>query len=114
MSVAHAGHVHSDPHSANHRPHDEHVVLELGGGLGALIVYTDRTLLHGEIEISPAGADEQRSHKDVLERVVAGRSFYAAVFDRLPEGRYTLWHDGEPHLRDAAVASGEVAELNWR
>ena len=106
-------HVH-DHHAEAHRPHDEAVVLELGEELGALIVYTDPALLHTEIEISPAGADGERSHKDVLERVVAGRSLYAAVFDSVPRGTYTLWHDGEPVTRGAAVAGGEVAELDWR
>jgi hypothetical protein len=103
-----------DHHLAAHRPHEEAVVLELGEELGALIVYTDPALLHAEIEISPAGADGDRSHKDVLERVVAGRSLYAAVFDNVPTGTYTLWHDGAAITRGAAVAGGEIAELDWR
>src|SRR5262245_51889852 len=86
-------HPHTHDHTAAHRPHEEAVVLELGEDLGALVVYTDRALLHQEIEISREGADDARSHKNVLERVVAGRSLYAAVFDNVPTGRYTLWHD---------------------
>ena len=107
------GHTH-DHHAEAHRPHDEAVVLELGEELGALIVYTDPALLHTEIEISPTGADGERSHKDVLERVVAGRSLYAAVFDRVPCGTYTLWHGGEAIARGTAVEGGEIAELDWR
>ena len=107
-------HHHDHHHHANHRPHDEQVVLELGGDLGALIVYTDPVLLHEEIEISPEGDDARRSHKDVLERVVGGRSLYAAVFDRLPEGAYTLWHRGRPLTRGAAVPAGAVAEFDCR
>lgn len=80
----HDGHHHHDPHQANHRPHDEQVVLEIGGDLGALIVYTDPTLLHTEIEISPAEEDERRSHKDVLERIVADRSLYARRLRQTP------------------------------
>src|SRR4029079_17400966 len=76
------GHTHD--HTAAHRPHEEAVVLELGGDLGALVVYTDRALLHQEIEISPEGADEQRSHKDVLERVVAGGALSAAGLENVP------------------------------
>jgi hypothetical protein len=111
-------HPHAHPHAHDHhieahRPHDEPVVLEIGGELGALIVYTDPSLLHQEIEISPTGEDERRSHKDVLERVVGGRSFYAAVFDRIPDGDYTLWHHGTPRLRGAKVAAGRIAELDW-
>jgi hypothetical protein len=103
-----------DHHLAAHRPHDEAVVLELGAELGALVVYTDAPLLHTEIEISADGSDDRRSHKDVLERVVAGRSLYAAVFDRLPAGAYTLWHDDVARTRGAEVAGGAVAELDWR
>ena len=115
--------MHHDPHSNDHRhdhheeahrPHDEAVVLELGGDLGALVVYTDASLLHTEIEISAEGSDDQRSHKDVLERVVAGRSLYAAVFDNLPAGTYTLWHDDVARTRGATVTGGAVAELDWR
>ena len=107
------GHVH-DHHLEAHRPHEEAVVLELGDDLGALIVYTDPALLHTEIEISAAGADDERSHKDVLERVVAGRSLYAAVFDRVPRGTHTLWHDGVAMARGVVVSGGEVAELDCR
>ena len=113
----HADHGHADyghaDHAAAHRPHDQAVVLEIGDDVGALIVYTDASLLHTEIEISPEGEDAARSHKDVLERVVGGRSVYAAVFDELPQGSYTLWHDGTPRTRGATIAGGTIAELYW-
>jgi hypothetical protein len=105
-------HHHRHDHSAAHRPHEEAVVLELGEELGALVVYTDPSLLHREIEISPAANDADRSHKDVLERVVGGRSLYAAVFDRLPRGRYTLWHDDVVRARGATVTGGLITELS--
>ena len=97
-----------------HRLHTEPVVLEIGEELGALVVYTDAALRHEEIEISPAADDGRRSHKDVLERPVDGRSVHAAVFDRLERGTYTLWHRGEARVRGVAIAGGEVAELDWR
>jgi hypothetical protein len=97
-----------------HHLHTEPVVLEIGGELGALVVYTDAVLLHEEIEISPAADDERRSHKDVLERLVDGRSVHAAVFDRLERGAYTLWHRDEERARGVAIGGGEVAELDWR
>ena len=102
--------------SENHsvRPHPEHVVLELGGDLGALIVYTDSELHGSEIEISRLDDDSRRSHKDVLERSIDGRPAYAAVFDLLSQGSYTLWVDDSPRARDVAVEAGRVAELDWR
>jgi len=103
-----------DHHLEAHRPHEEAVVLELGGELGALVVYTDASLLHTEIEISADGDDDERSHKDVLERVVAGRSLFAAVFDKLQAGDYSLWHRNEAFSRGVRVTGGEIAELDWR
>jgi hypothetical protein len=89
-------------------------VLELGAGIGALVVRTDPAWLHDEIEISPAGDDGGRSHKDVLERLANGRSHHVAVFDGIAEGRYTIWHHGKAHARDVLVAGGAVAELDLR
>ena len=96
------------------RPHPEFVVLEIGDGLGALIVHTDSEMHGREIEISPAGADKRRSHKEVLERSGGGAPAYTAVFDQLPAGHYTLWTDDEPRARDVAVAEGRISELDWR
>jgi hypothetical protein len=95
------------------RPHPEYVVLDIGEDLGALIVYADAALHGTEIEISPTGEDSKRSHKDVLERGLTGRPAFTAVFDRLPEGTYTLWSAGVPLARDVEVTGGAVAELDW-
>ena len=96
------------------RPHPEHVVLEIGGELGALIVYTGPELHGTEIEISPRGEDVRRSHKDVLERPRGGAPSFAAVFDRIEQGSYTLWVDGAPRARDVAIAGGSITELDWQ
>ena len=96
------------------RPHPEHVVLDIGGELGALIVHTDAAMLGAEVEISPTGEDGPRSHKDVLQREINGRPAYTAVFDKVSEGSYTLWVNDEPRARDVAVTAGAIAELDWR
>jgi hypothetical protein len=95
------------------RPHPEYVVLDIGEHDGALIVYTDAERHGTEVEISPQGEDENRSHKDVLERGEGGRVAFTAVFDRLPEGTYTLWTDGVARARGVVVTGGAVAELDW-
>lgn len=95
------------------RTHPEFVVLEIGDDLGALIVHTQPELHGTEIEISPANDDQARSHKEVLERAVGGRPAYTAVFDRLPEGTYTLWTGGVARTRGVAIAGGEISELTW-
>ena len=90
----------------------EHVMLDLGPGVGALVLHTGAELHGVEIEISPAGRDAERSHKQIHERPVAGRPLYAAVFDRLPAGEYTLWQDGVPLGRHVAVAGAAVIDIS--
>ena len=90
----------------------EHVMLDLGPGVGALVLYTGADLHGVEIEISPSGRDRARSHKQVHERPAGGRPLYAAVFDRLPEGEYTLWLDGRPLRHGVAVAGAVVTDIS--
>ena len=89
-------------------------MLELGDGVGALVVYTDPELHAVEVEISPGGDDGARAHKQVHERLVRSVPLYAAVFDRLAAGEYTLWIDGAVRTRDVRVDSAVVTEIDWR
>jgi len=110
------GHEHGDGASGENyaaRPHPEQVVLDIGEDIGALIVHTDAAMLGVEVEISPTGHDDQRSHKDVLQREINGRPAYTAVFDKLPEGTYTLWVDDRVRARGVAIQGASVAELDW-
>jgi hypothetical protein len=87
-------------------------MLDLGPGVGALVLHTGEELHGAEIEISPTGFDEDRSHKQVHDRPVSGRPHYAAVFDGLPAGEYTLWLGGRPLRREVAVAGAVVTDLS--
>jgi hypothetical protein len=114
-----SAHVHDDAGGGEHpsyasRPHPEHVVLELGDELGALIIHTDPDLLGVEVEISPAADDASRTHKEVLERLSAAGSNYVLVFDGVVDGVYSLWIDGRARSRGVRVRGGEIAELDWR
>jgi len=105
---------HGTAESYASRPHPEQVVLDIGGDLGALIIYTEPELAGVEIEISATGRDRERSHKEVLEREINGRPAYTAVFDKVPSGSYTLWVDDAARARGVAVGGGAVSELDWR
>jgi len=107
----HHHHAH-EPYAA--RPHPEFVVLDIGEDVGALIVHLDASLHGVEVEISPSGDDRARSHKEVLERAIAGRPAHTAVFDRLAGGSYTLWIEDAAIARDVAVTGGSIAELDLR
>jgi len=116
MSTNHS-HAHPEGRAANGyaaRPHPEPVVLDIGAPYGALIVHSAPELHGVEVEISPAGDDATRQHKQVLERRMNDRPAFTVVFDRIPEGRYSLWIDDEPRAREVAVAAGEITELDWR
>jgi hypothetical protein len=95
------------------RRHPEHVVLDIGQDIGALIVHTEAGMLGVEVEISATGQDNRRTHKDVLEREINGGPAYTAVFDKIREGTYTLWVDNVARARDVVVTGGAVAELDW-
>jgi hypothetical protein len=90
------------------------VVLDIGDGVGALVVYTDASWWGREIEVSRAGCDTQRVHTDVLERRVNGEPVFAAVFASLAEGDYTLWRDEVEPDRQLTIRGGQVAEIDWR
>jgi hypothetical protein len=100
-------------HDHSTETRSEHVMLELGGGVGALVVYTDPGLHGVEVEIS-TGDDGARAHKQVHERLVQDKALYAAIFDRLAAGEYTLWVDGAARTRDVRVGSAVVTEIDWR
>lgn len=95
------------------RPHPEPVVLDIGGGLGALVVHWDADQIDTPIEISPTGEDGDRQHQHILERPTGPETFYAAVFDRIPAGTYTLWVHDEARAADVEITDGAVTELDW-
>jgi hypothetical protein len=88
-------------------------VLDIGDGVGALIVYTTSELEGQEIEVSQLGATA-RIHTVVHPRDLDGRTIYAGVFPSLPEGDYILWSDDPTRNRTVTIASGVVAEVDLR
>ena len=93
------------------RRHPESVVLDIGDDVGALILYTTSAYHTHEIELSLVGAgpSAKRVHSAVLERSVAGRTFYAATYPELPAGDYQVWCEGSPRV---TVRGGAVSELH--
>ncbi|MGA3151667.1 MAG: hypothetical protein ACLPN6_12030 [Streptosporangiaceae bacterium] len=91
------------------------VVLDLGPGVGALIVRTPARLNGREIEISSAGsaAAARRTHARVRERRVGSGQQYAAVYPGVPAGRYTVWLSQDAAAGTVEIASGAVTSFEW-
>ena len=93
---------------------EQGVMVDVGPGVGALVIYAGDGMRGQEIEISPAGHDSQRVHTDVLRRRSARGFMYAAVFGSLAEGVYRLWHESQPGPVTVEIEGGQVTELDWR
>ena len=120
----------------------EDAVLDIGGDVGALILYTDAAYDEREIEVSPLDEPEaadrhehgqlhgkihghehphghdhehgHRTHTAIHERRAGGQATYAGIYPQLKAGTYRIWTD-DPSLPDhVTIVGGEVAEVDWR
>ena len=90
-------------------------MLNIGGDIGALILYTDEALEGLEIDVSLLDEPTYRPHTEILRRVVGGRTFWAGVYSELKQGDYRLWYDAADDRPLAfTIAGGAVTELDWR
>jgi hypothetical protein len=94
------------------------VVLELGAGVGALVLYTPAELDGREIEISPGDISPddrggRRTHSQVRPRHVPTGTRYAAVYPDLAAGPYTIWADEERPAGRIEIAEGRVTNWSW-
>jgi hypothetical protein len=92
---------------------DATVVLDVGGDVGALVLYTPAALLGAEIEISPVTDPTARSHTAVRARVLPDRTLYAAVYPALSAGEHVLWASAEHAAGPVVVVGGRVTEIDW-
>ena len=110
---------HADGHQPGaathvHGPRLEDAILDIGGDVGALILYTDAGYAEREIEVSLEGDDEHRTHTAIHERRSGAGVVYAGIYPELHAGHYRIWAD-RPGLTDhVTIVGGEVAEVDWR
>jgi hypothetical protein len=88
------------------------VVLDIGDGIGALVVHTSKAMCGAEIEIAHRGETTQLVHTEVRERVLPEASVFAGVFVALDEGEYTLLDADGRGPRDVTIRSGQVTEIS--
>jgi hypothetical protein len=91
------------------------VVLDLGPGIGALILDAPAELNGREIEISPAGGGVRagRTHSLVRERRTGAGLSYAAVYPGLAAGDYTVWHDAVTPAGTVTIDGSRVTRYRW-
>ncbi len=89
-------------------PADDAVVLDIGGDVGALVLYTDEGLLGAELDVTSGG---RATHTSIRRRRVGGREVICGVYPQLRAGRYTVWGvDGE-EIGTVDIEGGRVCEL---
>ena len=92
------------------------VVLELGQGVGALVLHTPPELDGAEIEISVAKSATEpanRTHSQVRRRLTPGGTNFAAVYPGLAAGGYTIWRDASTPVMTVTVDGGQVTTARW-
>ena len=107
-------HGHGHPHAGAYGPsQDGSVMIDIGGDVGALVIHTPPDLNGTEIELSPADAEEVRTHVAVRERHGPGATLHAAVFPSLAAGTYTVWDPTSRPIAQVTVTGGQVTQFTW-
>jgi hypothetical protein len=88
------------------------VALELGAGIGALILVTPPELAGHEIEISPVTGGH-RTHSLVRERRTASGTSHAAVYPALPAADYTIYRPDGTTIGRVTIPGGQATRYRW-
>jgi hypothetical protein len=98
------------------RPHEVGVspLLDIGGDVGALVVYLPAPPPSGELEACPAGRPTARFHTGVHLRDTGVGPAHVAVFPEVVDGHYDLLDEAGAPLARAEIAGGRVSELDLR
>jgi hypothetical protein len=91
----------------------EGVALDIGSGVGALVVHATREFVGREVEVSPVRLPFDRQHADVHERHAGDGVVYAAVIDGLAEGEYHVWTGASVPIGRVRIAGGCVTDAEW-
>ncbi len=109
-------HEHPSPEVLPDRSPIGSVMIEIGGDIGAAVVWTPIDLAGEEIEIRRAGAEWDGTHVAVLERETADGVAHAALFASFPAGAYELrLRPARPNgeVVPLEVVGAEVVEITW-
>jgi len=114
----------SHDHVHHHHNHDHHhpdgasspasVIADIGGDIGAAVLYVPERMAASEIEIRPVGRAWDGTHVGVRERRIGHAPVWAAFFGSLTAGRYEVRvRDDGTRAVELEVCGGGVAEARW-
>jgi hypothetical protein len=84
-------------------------MLDIGGGTGALVIYTTPAWVGHEIDLTPLDPTLAHTHSAVRERGHAGQTIHAAVYPSLVAGRYIVEGSGQ----EVTIEGGRVCEVAY-
>jgi hypothetical protein len=101
---------HTTVHDIGERAQGGPVIVDIGAGVGALVVRLHPGRIATELHLRPLDGGPQ-THTGVWERHTPNGRVVAAVFPSLPEGHYcVLGTDGTP-TTTVHIHGGQVTEL---
>jgi len=101
-------------HTDHHEAPGEIPVLDIGGDVGAVLVYLDRPTPSGELQARPLGEPDGRFHTGVHLRQLFGHTAYVALYPEVVGGVYEILDDDLAPIATVEVGGGAVSELDLR
>ncbi len=88
------------------------LVLDIGGDVGALILYADETLVGSEVDLTREGeAHHHGTHTAIRRRRVNGADVICGVYPELHIGTYQVWGLHDRPIGTVAIEGGRVSEV---
>jgi hypothetical protein len=89
-------------------------LLDIGGDVGALVVYLAGPVPGDELQACPTGQVARRFHTGVHQWRRAEHELYVAVFPEVVAGVYDVLDEWCAPMARIEVAGGQVSEVNLR
>jgi hypothetical protein len=91
----------------------ESLILDIGGDVGALVLYADASCLGQEIDITRAGLPRSHhTHTMIRRRRSLDKELVAGVYPELESGTYTVWGLDGNALAEVVIDGGQVTEFD--
>jgi hypothetical protein len=89
-------------------------VLDIGGDVGALVLYANEVCLGQEIDLTPVGAPRSHHlHTMIRRRRATNKDVVAGVYPEVFAGTYTVWGLGDSGpIGEVTITGGRVSELH--